>query len=74
MVISTPEIKAFKIANEYDFIVLASNLSKEAKIYLSFKGDGIYDKLSSRDVVKSVWESTQELTNNIHHRCCRFRL
>jgi len=33
VVISTPEIKAFKIANEYDFIVLASNFSKEAKVY-----------------------------------------
>ena len=32
-------------------------------------GDGIFDKLSSRDVVKSVWESTQEQANNIHQQC-----
>lgn len=32
-------------------------------------GDGIYDKLSSRDVIKSVWESTHEQANNIHNQC-----
>lgn len=31
--------------------------------------DGIYDKLSSRDVVKSVWESTKELSSSVHHQC-----
>lgn len=37
VVISEPEIKSFKIIDDHDFIVLAS--------------DGIFDKLSSRDVV-----------------------
>lgn len=31
--------------------------------------DGIYDKLSSRDTIKSVWETTHEVAPNIHHQC-----
>jgi protein phosphatase 2C family protein 2/3 len=56
VVIAVPEIKSFKIAPEYDFIVLAS--------------DGIYDKMSSREVVKTVWESTElEKASSIHQQC-----
>lgn len=36
---------------------------------LNTLGDGIYDKLSSRDVVKCVWESTDEKAQNVHHQC-----
>jgi len=54
-VIATPEIKVFKISDNHDFIVLAC--------------DGIYDKLSSRDVVKCVWESTREKASDIHQQC-----
>jgi serine/threonine protein phosphatase PrpC len=43
VVIATPEIKAFKITKEHDFIVLAC--------------DGIFDKLSNTDTVKCVWNS-----------------
>lgn len=35
--ISEPEIKSFKITDDHDFIILAS--------------DGIYDKMSSKEVV-----------------------
>ena len=41
--ISEPEIKSFKITDDHDFIVLAS--------------DGIYDKLDSRQVIRSVWDN-----------------
>lgn len=40
VLISTPDIKAFKVHGDYDFIVLAS--------------DGIYDKLSNKEVVQCV--------------------
>ena len=42
VLIAEPEIKAFRIKKEHDFIVLAC--------------DGIYDKLSSREVIKLVWQ------------------
>lgn len=38
-------------------------------VYITSLGDGIYDKLSSRDVVKCVWESTEEKAQNVHHQC-----
>ncbi len=43
VVIAEPEIKAFRIKKDHDFIVLAC--------------DGIFDKLSSREVIKLVWET-----------------
>jgi len=53
VIISIPEIKSFRITREHDFIVLAS--------------DGIYDKLSNKDVVQCVWNSTKDdLKPNIH--------
>jgi protein phosphatase 2C family protein 2/3 len=38
---AVPEIKTFKISNNHDFVILAS--------------DGIYDKLSDQDIGKCVW-------------------
>ena len=46
VVIAEPEIKAFRIKKDHDFIILAC--------------DGIYDKLSSREVIKLVWESVSK--------------
>ena len=43
VLIAEPEIKAFRIKKDHDFIVLAC--------------DGIFDKLSSREVIKLVWET-----------------
>lgn len=43
VVISTPDIKEFKIQKHHDFIVLAC--------------DGVFDKMSNQDIVKCVWES-----------------
>jgi len=40
VVIAEPDIKAFRIKPEHDFIILAC--------------DGIYDKLSSRNVIKKI--------------------
>lgn len=56
VVVSEPEIKSFRITDDHDFIVIAS--------------DGIYDKLNSADVVQSVWESSvEEKAANIHKQC-----
>jgi len=40
VLIATPEIKSFKIKKDYDFIALGC--------------DGIFDKLSSKEVIKHV--------------------
>ncbi len=42
VVVAEPEIKSFKIIPDHDFIVLAS--------------DGIFDKMSSDDVMKTIWD------------------
>jgi len=55
VVVATPDIKTFRISPQHDYIVLAT--------------DGIYDKLSSRDVIKTVWESTKDKATNVHHQC-----
>lgn len=41
VVIPTPDIKCFKIRNNYDFIIIAC--------------DGVFEKLSNSDVVNSAW-------------------
>jgi len=43
VLIATPEIKSFKIKSEYDFIAIGC--------------DGIFDKLSSKEVIKYIWKS-----------------
>jgi serine/threonine protein phosphatase PrpC len=40
-VIPIPEIKAFKINDAYDFILLAS--------------DGVFDKVSNKEMVHAAW-------------------
>lgn len=57
MVICDPEIKSFKITEDHDFIVLAS--------------DGVYDKMTSKDVIQSVWGSTSEeiRSDSVHKQC-----
>ena len=45
VVIAEPDIVAFKIRNNYDFVFLAC--------------DGVFDKLSNKDVVHLVWQNLQ---------------
>lgn len=45
VVIAEPDITAFKIRNNFDFIFLAC--------------DGIFDKLSNKDVIHLIWQSIQ---------------
>jgi protein phosphatase 2C family protein 2/3 len=56
-VIAEPEIKAFKITKDHDFIILGC--------------DGIFDKMSNLDTVQCVWNSVKDnktlgFANNIH--------
>lgn len=55
VLIAAPEIKAFKISAEFDFIVLAS--------------DGVFDKMSNRETVQCAWSSLFENEANVHRQC-----
>lgn len=53
VVIAVPDIKAFKVQKEHDFIILG--------------WDGIYDKLSNRDVVNCCWYTVNnQRAGNVH--------
>lgn len=56
VIIATPEIKFFRLLPEYDFIVLGC--------------DGIFDKLTNREVISSIWSGLDD-TNppNVHAAC-----
>ena len=56
VLISIPEIKAFKIHPEYEFIILAS--------------DGIFDKLTNKEVIQSAWAGLVENTSSSIHQLC----
>lgn len=56
VVIATPEIKSFKILDTHDFVTMAS--------------DGIFDKLSNKEVVQCVWNGVrEELKSKVHQQC-----
>ena len=56
VLISVPDVKAFKIHPEYEFIVIAS--------------DGVFDKMSNKEVVQSAWAGILEnLELGIHQLC-----
>ena len=46
VVIATPDIKCFKVEDNYDFIVLGC--------------DGIFDKLNNMQVIQAAWESSRK--------------
>jgi protein phosphatase PTC2/3 len=56
VLISTPDIRAFKIHSDYEFILMAS--------------DGIFDKLSNREVVQCVLAGIhQKIATDVHRMC-----
>ena len=59
VVIPTPDIKCFKIRNNYDFIILAC--------------DGVFETLSNQEVVKCVWQASLQKPSlaNIGQTDCR---
>lgn len=58
VLVADPEIRKFKITKDMDYILLAC--------------DGIFDKLSSAEVLQCVWEGlVDEKANNVHEQCGR---
>ena len=60
VVIATPEIRAFKIKDNYDFIVIGC--------------DGVFEKLENQDVMDAVWDASLQPENlkdprTMHARC-----
>lgn len=55
VVIAEPDVKSFRISKKYDFIVMGS--------------DGIFDRLSNADVVKTVWSSIESTSFSFHAAC-----
>jgi protein phosphatase 2C family protein 2/3 len=45
VVIPTPDIKCFKIRNNYDYIIIAC--------------DGIFEKLTNQDVSNAIWSTSR---------------
>lgn len=52
VVIAVPDIKMFKVRDSYDWIILA--------------WDGIFDKMSNKDCVDTVWQTVRKTQGNIH--------
>ncbi len=60
VVIATPEIRAFKIKENYDFIAIGC--------------DGVFEKMDNQEVMESVWEASLQPENlksplTMHARC-----
>lgn len=58
--IAIPEIRAFKIKENYDFIIIGC--------------DGVFEKMNNQDCMDQVWESSLQPENlksplSIHARC-----
>lgn len=52
VVIAVPDIKVFKVRDSYDWIILA--------------WDGIFDKMSNKDCIDTVWQTVRKTQGNIH--------
>ncbi|OMJ88236.1 hypothetical protein SteCoe_9899 [Stentor coeruleus] len=53
VIIALPEIKAFKILPEYDFIIIGS--------------DGVFDKLTNKEIIQSSWSKNIACVNSNPH-------
>lgn len=56
--IADPDIKAFRVSNSHDFIVMGS--------------DGIFDKISNKETVECMWNSLRdERASDVHQQTGR---
>ena len=56
VIVADPEIRVFDITDKMDYILLAC--------------DGIFDKLSNKEVIQTVWEGVvEEKTKDPHKQC-----
>lgn len=56
VIVATPEIRVFDVDDSMDYIILAC--------------DGIFDKLTNKEVIQSVWESVMESKTRDPHKNC----
>ncbi len=58
VVVATPEVSHFRITGDLDFMVIGS--------------DGVFDKLSNKQIINSVWGVTSKVQEkDIHSHCAR---
>jgi len=55
VLIAEPDIRVFRVLENFDFIMLAC--------------DGIYDKLSNKEVVQHAWNTLRSRSDNFHKQC-----
>jgi protein phosphatase 2C family protein 2/3 len=55
VLIAVPDIRAFNIADNFDFVLLAS--------------DGVFDRLSNKDAVSAVWGTLRSPSHDFHKQC-----
>ena len=70
VVIAEPDIKSFKVLQNYDFIILACK-----SLFSSLKeslGDGVFDKMDNKDVNSIAWDSAKKNFRQKHkiHSIC----
>jgi protein phosphatase 2C family protein 2/3 len=59
VIIAEPEIKVFKVLESYDFILLACKFKLVISNFIHL-GDGVFDKLTSKDVVDVSWDAARK--------------
>lgn len=68
VIIAEPDIKSFKITQDHDFIILGCKKFAIKKLF--YLGDGIFDKLTNKDVIKAAWETVSlHKYKNVHEFC-----
>jgi len=55
VITAIPDIKAFRVLENYDFVILGS--------------DGIYDIMSNKDIVRCVITTMNKYKGNVHEIC-----
>jgi serine/threonine protein phosphatase PrpC len=50
VVIADPDIKAFRVQSAYDFVFIGC--------------DGIFDKLSNKDIIDLIWKQSKDMVTN----------
>lgn len=56
-----PDVFSFKIGEDQDYLLLGC--IKPVKFII---GDGIFDKMSSKDVINTVWATHNKNIKNVH--------
>ena len=55
VVIADPEVKAFQVQPNYDFILLACKITLSNLLI----GDGVFDKLNNKEVLDAAWDAAR---------------